>query len=208
MMINTKWGPICREPQNYLSWKTKWIDIGNTVHCQLFHAKISSNLFNSRVCLSTEWKYCGLKINFVTKLKWLFRNYIWDVFSSSFLPFPPLKLVFLQETLSSFAISRSLHMSPSQTMMMMIHNDDRWVMMMILPVESLKQREGNRPAFHTRSLPGTTWIIMVNVMTMEVLLIMMIMIILMTYVARYRSENDQMCCLYFVYFCVFILGPK
>ena len=100
-------------------------------------------------------------------------------FSSSFLPFPPLKLVFLQETLSSFAISRSLHMSPSQTMMMMIHNDDRWVMMMILPVESLKQREGNRPAFHTRSLPGTTWIIMVNVMTMEVLLIMMIMIILM-----------------------------
>ena len=103
----------------------------------------------------------------------------WYLRCLSFSPFPPLKLVFLQETLSSFAISRSLHMSPSQTMMMMIHNDDRWVMMMILPVESLKQREGNRPAFHTRSLPGTTWIIMVNVMTMEVLLIMMIMIILM-----------------------------
>ena len=28
--------------------------------------------------------------------------------------------------------------------------------------------------------------------------------IVFPYVARYRSENDQMCCLYFVYFCVFL----
>ena len=78
-----------------------------------------SNLFNTRVCLGTEGKYCCLKIQYLSP-KIFFVGYV-----CPFSPCPPLKLVFLGETLSLFAISGSLHKSPANTMMTArIHNDD------------------------------------------------------------------------------------
>ena len=140
------------------------------------------NLFNTRVCLSTEGKYCCLKIHFFVTKEHLKKS---KLYFCPFSPFLPLKLVFLGETLSLFAISGSLHKSPAKTMMTMRIRDDGmwwclcwcmwwwlWWYVMLMKTCGVSEAKGGYPTSISYKITPRDHLQIMPIMTMNAIKIM------------------------------------